>query len=1054
MPGLLDDLDPGATPTPAPRGGGGLLDDLDPERQADDVVEALTRVRLRRQGVIPQAPGGPDDPSDIGYDSRDQAAAFRSLGLNEGMSPEEIRARVSGQDTRPVLGPISRPAAGFAEGTARLFGAPDIAENIAHNVESRFQPPGILGRAGQSLGAVAPVIGGSIAAMRGFGNPAIASQGFSPQATDLAQRGAMAALFSGETLREDLDANPAGFFNSPGHTVARAAIQGLTQAVVPGTAQALAAGRTLGTGAMELANEAGGNIIQGVLGATGSQYITESQQAQEAGHPLEHDARLGESVTGAGVEAILPAVALTVGGHTVQATTGLVDAMRGQDPLSLQLKRQQALQQARDAATAFDPTLAAERAAAPEGPGPRQITAQDILVGQQPRGADLELEAQKLADAEAVAPEEGLVPAPPRPTEDARAPLDPGRQVAPFSDPIEPQMAEATLREQAAVEQRNAEREAAQAHPDIVAEQEAHAAEQGASAAERSAELAPVQARLDEAKNTLETAERNAPELIGRLIEEKIQELGGLRAASKGGGGGEYDPLADIPPSKRVWGKTPPDIMADTLHREGYITRPDADTMVAELMAEDAAHQRAVAGRKVVQEARAAHRAAEAEARKAGLLKPEPRAVPGDQAPVKGSLKPPKLSPEQAAGVRRGARPEDLAEELARLTPERRLARFKTMPEAEQATMRPLVAAAVKRLRVAPEVEAARVAAEQRAAQIASEETPAPEGITPNDRQTRQPIPGQERSGNKGPGNAPEPRSRAQAAPGDRNIEARRGEGRNQAESQGEAAPIAAGAHAGEADTGESGTAAPAAVRPLANREPLTLDRLQAQMADAYSRTSLPPERQAAVIDAEITLLRAAANAAGENADEFIRKRLVGVEGGKRPLEPSLNQKANALAATEDTLGQPGRADKLARGHHGNITFFDDGRALIRILESANESTAGHELSHLFRRYLKPADLAVAERAIGVKNGAWTRANEESWARLYERWRAKGEPPTNALAGIFGKFKQWMSDVYHGISGSAIDVKLSPAQVAKLDGLAAKVKGERYDEAGMKSVNG
>jgi hypothetical protein len=26
--------------------------------------------------------------------------------------------------------------------------------------------------------------------------------------------------------------------------------------------------------------------------------------------------------------------------------------------------------------------------------------------------------------------------------------------------------------------------------------------------------------------------------------------------------------------------------------------------------------------------------------------------------------------------------------------------------------------------------------------------------------------------------------------------------------------------------------------------------------------------------------------------------------------------------------------------------------------------------------------------------------------------------------------------------------------VAKLDGLAAKVKGERYDEAGMKSVNG
>jgi aryl-alcohol dehydrogenase-like predicted oxidoreductase len=37
---------------------------------------------------------------------------------------------------------------------------------------------------------------------------------------------------------------------------------------------------------------------------------------------------------------------------------------------------------------------------------------------------------------------------------------------------------------------------------------------------------------------------------------------------------------------------------------------------------------------------------------------------------------------------------------------------------------------------------------------------------------------------------------------------------------------------------------------------------------------------------------------------------------------------------------------------------------------------------------------------------------------------------------------------------AAADVRLTPAQVAKLDALAAKVKGERYDEAGMKSVAG
>lgn len=36
----------------------------------------------------------------------------------------------------------------------------------------------------------------------------------------------------------------------------------------------------------------------------------------------------------------------------------------------------------------------------------------------------------------------------------------------------------------------------------------------------------------------------------------------------------------------------------------------------------------------------------------------------------------------------------------------------------------------------------------------------------------------------------------------------------------------------------------------------------------------------------------------------------------------------------------------------------------------------------------------------------------------------------------------------------AADVKLAPPAIAKLDALAAKVKGDRYDEAGMKSVNG
>ena len=37
---------------------------------------------------------------------------------------------------------------------------------------------------------------------------------------------------------------------------------------------------------------------------------------------------------------------------------------------------------------------------------------------------------------------------------------------------------------------------------------------------------------------------------------------------------------------------------------------------------------------------------------------------------------------------------------------------------------------------------------------------------------------------------------------------------------------------------------------------------------------------------------------------------------------------------------------------------------------------------------------------------------------------------------------------------AAADVKITPDAMSKLNALAAKVKGERYDESGMKSVNG
>jgi hypothetical protein len=108
----------------------------------------------------------------------------------------------------------------------------------------------------------------------------------------------------------------------------------------------------------------------------------------------------------------------------------------------------------------------------------------------------------------------------------------------------------------------------------------------------------------------------------------------------------------------------------------------------------------------------------------------------------------------------------------------------------------------------------------------------------------------------------------------------------------------------------------------------------------------------------------------------------------------------------------------------GAVSFLQDGRAIIHAFENADVSTAIHELAHIFRRDLSEEDQKVVLEWAGEET--WTEAAEEKFARGFERYLAEGKAPNERLREIFEKFRQWLIAIYKQITGSSIDVRITP----------------------------
>ena len=115
----------------------------------------------------------------------------------------------------------------------------------------------------------------------------------------------------------------------------------------------------------------------------------------------------------------------------------------------------------------------------------------------------------------------------------------------------------------------------------------------------------------------------------------------------------------------------------------------------------------------------------------------------------------------------------------------------------------------------------------------------------------------------------------------------------------------------------------------------------------------------------------------------------------------------------------------LFQAEKGSVQFLEDGRAVLRMAKGADASTLFHELGHIIRRTLTPNELDQIENWAGVKDGKWTVANEEKFARGFERWLRTGRTEREALQGTFNNISKWLKKVYKRIKGSPIEGKLT-----------------------------
>jgi N12 class adenine-specific DNA methylase len=149
------------------------------------------------------------------------------------------------------------------------------------------------------------------------------------------------------------------------------------------------------------------------------------------------------------------------------------------------------------------------------------------------------------------------------------------------------------------------------------------------------------------------------------------------------------------------------------------------------------------------------------------------------------------------------------------------------------------------------------------------------------------------------------------------------------------------------------------------------------------------------------------------NADMAKPQEKPGAPGGPEILEDKPKEAAEGVREFE----QSARA---------KIRFAEGQRPILTMFRDANASSIVHEFGHDFleqqrRDAAHPAapdqvraDYQTLRNWLGIK-GTITTKQHERFARTWERYLREGVAPSQQLAGVFAKFKNWLTSIYQSV---------------------------------------
>jgi hypothetical protein len=129
-------------------------------------------------------------------------------------------------------------------------------------------------------------------------------------------------------------------------------------------------------------------------------------------------------------------------------------------------------------------------------------------------------------------------------------------------------------------------------------------------------------------------------------------------------------------------------------------------------------------------------------------------------------------------------------------------------------------------------------------------------------------------------------------------------------------------------------------------------------------------------------------------------------------------------SATKNTgKFDPNNPDIRFQNGKGAMETLESGKKVIHALTDPNVSTPLHEVAHVYEEVLTKSERNTILKWAGSKE--WDANASEKFARGFERYLSEGKAPIPALKEIFEDFKDWLVDIYKGITGSEIDLKLN-----------------------------